>query len=237
MAEPAAILFDLDDTLLDRSRMLEGYARAFESDFRERLDDVSTAGVERVLRRADRGGYHQGRRSRDLLLWLRWKRPPHADELDRHFERCAPRAAVTREGARETLEALRARRLPIGLVTNGREHPQREKLSHTRLLELLDTVVISESANVEKPEPAIFALAAAQLGARAAETWFVGDHPRNDVLGAAAAGLVPVWLRGRHPWPRSEALPERAIDRLPELIELVDRELDPARGAPAWPTR
>jgi putative hydrolase of the HAD superfamily len=231
------VLFDLDDTLLDRARMIEGYARIFEAEFRDRLEDLSVAAVERVLRRADRGGYHQGRRSSDLVAWLRWKRAPRPEELDAHFDRLAPAVAVAREGARETLERLRALGLALGVVTNGRERPQREKLASTRLLELFDAVVISESAAVEKPDPAIFALAAAQLGAAPGETWFVGDHPRNDVLGAAAAGLTAVWLRGSHAWPRGEAEPERAIDRLPELCALIEREREAPQRAAAWPTR
>ncbi len=232
-----AVLFDLDDTLIDRARMLEGYARTFEADFRERLDDVSVDGVARVLRRADRGGYHQGRRSADLVAWLRWKRRPRTEELDQHWDERTPAAAAPSEGARETLQALRDRGLPTGVVTNGRERAQREKLQRSGLLELLDAVVISESAAIEKPEPGIFALAVAQLGASPGETWFVGDHPRNDVLGALAAGLVAVWLRGRHPWPRGEAEPEYALDRLPDLLPLLDRARGDAAAVAAWPTR
>jgi hypothetical protein len=49
---------------------------------------------------------------------------------------------------------------------------------------------------VQKPDPRIFAHALAQIGCRASDTWFVGDHPVNDVLGAAAVGLRAIWLTG-----------------------------------------
>jgi ABC-type transport system substrate-binding protein len=42
---------------------------------------------------------------------------------------------------------------------------------------------------VQKPDPRIFTQALAEIGYGAADTWFVGDDPLNDVLGAAAVGL------------------------------------------------
>jgi putative hydrolase of the HAD superfamily len=33
------------------------------------------------------------------------------------------------------------------------------------------------------------------VGAGPAETVFVGDHPRNEIIGAAEAGMRGIWLR------------------------------------------
>lgn len=60
--------------------------------------------------------------------------------------------------------------------------------------------MISEAVQVQKPDPRIFAHALAEIGCVAVHTWFVGDHPLNDVLGAAAVGLQPIWLAGVQPW-------------------------------------
>lgn len=53
------------------------------------------------------------------------------------------------------------------------------------------------------------------------DAWSVGDHPHNDVAGAAAAGLRPIWLTGIHPWPDGLAQPERSIDSLADLLGLT----------------
>jgi putative hydrolase of the HAD superfamily len=58
--------------------------------------------------------------------------------------------------------------------------------------------MISEAVGVKKPDARIFAQALAAVGCRASQAWFVGDHPVNDVLGAAAVGLRPIWLTGVH---------------------------------------
>lgn len=49
----------------------------------------------------------------------------------------------------------------------------------------------------------------------------VGDHPVNDVLGAAAVGLRPIWLTGVHPWPKDQPEPEWQIASLVELVEMA----------------
>ena len=61
-----------------------------------------------------------------------------------------------------------------------------------------------------------------EIGAETQDTWFVGDHPINDVLGATACGLTPVWMRGAHTWPREHPEPHRQIRFLHELIGFVE---------------
>jgi hypothetical protein len=47
------------------------------------------------------------------------------------------------------------------------------------------------------------------------------------VLGAAAAGCRPIWLRGIHPWPPDHPVPAWQIGALPELVALVQQERSP----------
>jgi putative hydrolase of the HAD superfamily len=62
-------------------------------------------------------------------------------------------------------------------------------LAGAGLLELLDGVVSSGAAGAAKPDPAIFARALDQAGARPEHTLHVGDSLDKDVGGARAAGL------------------------------------------------
>lgn len=57
-----------------------------------------------------------------------------------------------------------------------------------------DVVIASLEEGVEKPEPGIFSIALSRLGASAAETLHVGDHPIDDVQGARGAGLWALHL-------------------------------------------
>jgi putative hydrolase of the HAD superfamily len=55
-------------------------------------------------------------------------------------------------------------------------------------------IVDSGAVGVAKPDPAIFASAIAALDRPVTDIGFVGDSVRYDVLGAEAAGLVPIHL-------------------------------------------
>jgi FMN phosphatase YigB (HAD superfamily) len=89
----------------------------------------------------------------------------------------------------------------------------------------LDVLIVSGEVGVAKPEPAIFALALAQLGVGPAAALFVGDSLEYDLRGAAAAGIAFVWMN-----PRGEQLPAgftpplATIERLSDLPGLLDEE-------------
>jgi len=56
-----------------------------------------------------------------------------------------------------------------------------------------DTVLISESEGVRKPDLAIFQRALERCGVEPCQALFVGDYPEMDVAGAVHAGLTAVW--------------------------------------------
>jgi putative hydrolase of the HAD superfamily len=93
--------------------------------------------------------------------------------------------------AAAVLRALRAAGLGTGVVSNndGRARAQVEALG---IAGLFDVVVDSADAGVRKPDPRIFAPALAALRIAPAACLYVGDAYAHDVVGARAAGLVPV---------------------------------------------
>ena len=60
------------------------------------------------------------------------------------------------------------------------------------------------------------------LGATPAETVFVGDSPREDILGAQRVGMRAVWVRSRE-FPLGDVQPDGIIEALPELLPILDR--------------
>ncbi|MFC5183021.1 HAD family hydrolase [Actinomadura harenae] len=92
-------------------------------------------------------------------------------------------------------EELAARGLRFGIVTNGDGAAQRAKLEHIGVLShVADCVIASQEAGVAKPDAAIFAAACARLGQAPGAVLHVGDRLDTDARGAAAAGLTGVWL-------------------------------------------
>jgi putative hydrolase of the HAD superfamily len=101
---------------------------------------------------------------------------------------------------------------------------QQHKIEQLQISPYLSTIVISEAVQVKKPDRRIFVRALADLDCAASQAWFVGDHPVNDVLGAAAAGLRPIWLTGVHPWPTDHPAPVWQIRALNEVVAMVQHE-------------
>ena len=222
---PQAILFDLDETLTDRTRSICHYAARFRSDFADHLAATAISTIAEAILRADVRGYRpREERLHDFSQRLPWRTVPQVSHLRRHWETGFPRAIVAREGLAETLSALHAQGMRLGIVTNGEVQFQEPKIRHLAIGRYLSTVVISEAVQVQKPDPRIFAHALAELGCRAADTWFVGDDPVNDVLGAAAVGLRAIWLTGVRPWPPDRPASQWQIAALREIVELVHSE-------------
>lgn len=97
------------------------------------------------------------------------------------------------------LEAVRAQTVKTAIVTNLTAQIQLRKIERLGLSDLIDTVVTSEEAGVEKPAPAIFQLALEKLGVTAPDAWYVGDDEAADIRGAEAAGLVAYYLHRDRP--------------------------------------
>jgi putative hydrolase of the HAD superfamily len=84
----------------------------------------------------------------------------------------------------EVLEQLRARGIPVAVVSNIGWDPRPVLRAHG-LEQAIDALILSDERGVLKPDPAIFELACAELAVAPANALMVGDNAVND--GAATA--------------------------------------------------
>jgi len=128
-----------------------------------------------------------------------------------------------REGVPETLKALRARGLHLGMVSNVDEDQLGHMVELGRLDRYFDSLLSSEKAGSCKPDLAIFAEALRRSGCTPEETLFVGDSIHQDIEGANRAGLrsVLIWHRVDREPPDRDPRPHHVIRRIPELLQLV----------------
>lgn len=222
MASQKVVLFDLDDTLTDRPESVLRYASRLRRDFSGRIGEAGVPEIVEVITAVDERGYAPREHVFSALLSrLAWSELPELAHLAEHWASCFPLDTAPREGAMATLRSLRESGFALGIVTNGPVRLQESKIECLGVTELVDTIVVSGAVGVHKPHPRIFEVARSRFGCASENIWFVGDHPRNDILGAAAAGFTPVWLRGTHPWPEDAPLPVHQIDSLAEVIPKV----------------
>jgi putative hydrolase of the HAD superfamily len=110
----------------------------------------------------------------------------------------------------EVLDALRARGLRLGVISNW-DVRLPDLLRRLDLARRLDAVVYSSAVGVEKPDSRIFRRALRELGVEARAALHIGDNRLEDLEGAIAAGMRALLLvRGRRdPAAGSPAAPPR----------------------------
>ena len=241
MTAPKAILFDLDDTLLDMYSAMHSSWQEICAEVAPRLGG-DAASLREAIRResaifwADEEAVAEYRvRPLDsrthvvrLALLSEGLDESSTEEIARrslrgYLERVAPF-----DDSIETLEALRSQGYRLGMVTNGSSDTQREKIARWNLEPYFDEIVIESEFGRGKPDPGVFAQALAGTGAAPHEAWMVGDNLYADIGGGQGAGIHSVWIhRERLQFPDDPpAHPDRRIGHFAEL----HTALDAARG-------
>ena len=93
----------------------------------------------------------------------------------------------------ETLQALKARGIQIGIGTNMTVHIQYRKIERLGLGKYIDFVVTSDEAIYDKPDARFFELVLRKAGCRPEECLFIGDNKEFDYEGPRRMGLQARW--------------------------------------------
>jgi HAD superfamily hydrolase (TIGR01549 family) len=228
---PAAVFFDLDDTLFDHVGTVRTALRAVRLRApalrRISLDTLVTRYLalleelypQELAGRITAVDSRQERFRRLLLEAGAEGNRAQAAELSTYYRETYQRARKPTRGAVELLRSYRADGIPVGVISNNRESEQVDKLEFLGLAPLVDHLVTSEATGYAKPDPRIFREALRRAGVPPAEARMVGDNWESDVLGAASVGLPAVWFHRRD-------LPVPATPNVPHI-----RSLSPVTSA------
>ncbi|HLM19483.1 MAG TPA: HAD-IA family hydrolase [Acidimicrobiia bacterium] len=134
-------------------------------------------------------------------------------------------ATTLRPDCLDTLTALRARGIRVQIVSNIDDEQLDGLVATLGLDAVVDTWTSSESARSCKPDARIYQVALAAAGCEPTEVLFVGDTVDHDVVGPRAQGLRSALLVADARPDAPDGGADFVIERLGELIDLVDREL------------
>jgi putative hydrolase of the HAD superfamily len=234
-----AVLFDLDDTLIDshtawRAGFVEVIGAAFErypalaalASAEELSDGVFSPFVAEEHAAAGGGEWDRAfvrRAFRRLLAEHGERDDAFADDLFDVYYAAWPRHMHLFPDARATLDAL-GQRYRLALVSNGRSHEQRRKIAQFELEQHFEVLAISEELGALKPDRAIFRHALDALGVQPSAALHVGDDARADIDGAKAAGLSAVWVNRRGAVAEGDHAPDAEVSTLAEVTVLLGIE-------------
>lgn len=188
VTDRAAVIFDLDGTLVDTAadlaaalnRVLRqaGHAALAPTFIATLVGDGSRALVAQALDAVGAGG-DEARVAAFTERFLA-DYTAHVAVLSRPYP-----------GAVETLAALREAGFALGVCTNKAQDPSERLLAALGLDRFLDAIVGADAVARRKPDGGHVLATLARLGVAPARALMVGDGP-NDVAAARAAGVAVV---------------------------------------------
>jgi len=207
-----AVLFDATGTLLLFRESVGEIYRAFALEFG--VDLPATRIQEafgRILSRSEPMVFpgETGERCRNLERQWWWQRvrstfraadsTARFTDFDAYFDRlwnhyAAGAAWQLTPGTRQALGALRARKLPMAIVSNF-DHRLPNILQDLAILEYFENVTTPVEVGAAKPDRRIFEAALEGLGEPSRRAIYVGDRALEDVEGARGAGLIPIQVQ------------------------------------------
>lgn len=244
-----AILFDLDDTLLDWSARAQSW------------DDFNHKHMHYVFDYVSKNIYPLGTKHQlyeasiklTSQLWADAKetlRAPHIGEvlIETFVEFGVPRDRLIADAlidaydwgpfpgvapfvdTLEVLPRLRQKGLCLGLITNAFQpiRMRMRELEAYGLLEYLDNRCLISAADIGylKPHPTIFKVALEALGVTADEVVFVGDSREADVAGAQNVGIRAIQRVNEEttkPLGNANIVPDAKISNLHQLESLLEK--------------
>lgn len=229
-----AVLFDLDETLIDAQSGLE----AAHETVVEKLCEYFSCGENGPTRKelskklTDFDDRMNRKRQYDRNTW--WQdlfrevgfdvelSQDEVEELTRFYWEAYAEAAVPYPPVKFVLKYLSDEDYSLGVLTDmdGSGISKRERIQPLNFSDLFEVIVVGgEDTPQPKPDSEPFKLAASKLGVEPNECVMVGDKPFTDIKGANSVGMKTILVR-RRDWGSDEE-PDYAIDSLDELLDLL----------------
>lgn len=225
-----AVIFDVDDTLVNFTRANEAGFRRYLRDVAPDMDASEIDAAEcawNAIGEIHFAAYLAGHIS---FREQRRRRVRHflehcgvlidgADGTDSWFAAYLAHCdalLVAFDDVRPALDMLRAAGLRIGALSNNTHLNQDRRLRLVGLRADFDALICCDDVGgVAKPDSRIFHAGCAALGVHAGEAAYVGDDLEVDGRGAALAGLSAYWLNRR-----TDAV-DREIPTVRDLVEFA----------------
>ena len=107
----------------------------------------------------------------------------------------------------------------LGMITNGRTETQKNKMKSAQLYNLFDSIVVSEEAGISKPDKRIFELTLESLNVSSDKAIFIGDNIVKDIGGAQNAKIKGIWFNPKGTENKTDIIPFAEIVNLKEVLE------------------
>lgn len=226
-----AISFDLDHTLYDRNATWDALLPAFKRIFFSELSqNLGTETLCSTLKQADYRATYEETSWRgmyqDLVTQGVISGKSGFPFFNSFIYEFFPAAIVPYEDTYQVLTWCKQKGLRPSVITNGHPGLQERKMAAMKLGPYLETQCICnlDSGVGCKPSPEPFWKISNYLQLPPEEILYVGDNPRNDIMGAKQIGMQTAWLNVMQNWDPQYEPADFEISSLSELIPIINAQ-------------
>lgn len=209
-----ALIFDLDQTLVDRSATFKLFLTKQHARFSNELSSLSAKQFVEIALRFDNNGYAP--KNEMYAQTCSEIGISSGEALFNDFLQNYGEEPILFKDTMAVLETL-SKNYPLGLISNGRTKGQNLKIDKAGIRHFFKVIKISETENIKKPNPLIFERCLSDLGVKSEHAAYIGDHPEKDVIASQSIGMKGIWLRNSH-----YSAPENADGIIHNLSDLID---------------
>jgi putative hydrolase of the HAD superfamily len=141
-----------------------------------------------------------------------------AQDIAQDYIKISPTKTKLFPDAKEVIEKL-SRKYRLHILTNGFSEVQFVKVKNSGLAPYFSSIITSEMAGYQKPNPEIFEYALNKTGAKKEETLMIGDDLEADILGAKNVDIDQIYVNFDKKKHDKDPLYE--VNNLIEILEIL----------------
>ena len=218
-----AVIFDLDNTLLDFMKMKEFAVKSAITGMREAgLEVDSEKAYERIIEMYIEQGW-ENQQIFDIYL---------TETIGHVDNKLLAAGIVSYRRAREanlqvypnvnsTLSQLIKMNIKLAVVSDAPSREAWMRLYYLNLHHIFDFVLTFDDTRAHKPSPIPFKMALERLDCAAENTLMVGDWPERDVEGAKQLGMKTIFARYGDTFGTADSGADWDVDDIHQIIDIV----------------
>lgn len=219
-----AVIFDLDDTLIDRNEAVKNLFYIISEKYYKNIDTARANEMLHKFKFYDKENYGEGNKIKVLKPFFE-NFPPEIrmpeEKMSEFWNENLPKCFSPNKNVLNLLNEIR-RNMKTAIITNGTTQRQKEKIKNSGLDRYFETILISEEVGHRKPDKIIFDIAVDELDIKAEEVLFIGDNLVWDVKGSQEAGMNGVWFNPLGVSNDTDIMPDYEIRTLKNILELIN---------------
>ena len=218
-----AVIFDLDNTLLDFISMKESaVSSAVQAMIEAGLDLDEKSSYERIITLYQETGW-ENQQIFDIFL------KEKTGEVDNKY---LAAAIVSYRRAREatlrlypdvqrTLNVLAKMGLKLAVVSDAPSREAWMRIYYLNLHHVFDLVLTFDDVGERKPSPKGFEMALEKLGIKTDEALMIGDWPERDVVGASKLGIKTIYAKYGDTFGTVESGADWDVENIYEVVGII----------------